>query len=149
MKKSNPTIAQLNELLAINYEAEKMYLEALKQVESEDLKHFFRAMAFERNEFCRFLGAEIIQKGGKPEYSDQMRGGLSRLWSKFKKGISKKDENVLFNEVCRIKTWSLEKYNAILDRVKHSEGIAQLLKKQRDTLERSLHSIQIGDRLIA
>ncbi|UKM65224.1 PA2169 family four-helix-bundle protein [Flavobacteriaceae bacterium GSB9] len=148
MKNSNPTIAQLNELLAINYEAEKVYLHALNQVESEDLKHFFRAMAFERHEFCRFLGAEIIQKGGHPEYIDQSKGGV-KIWDKFKQVISKKDESALFNEVCKIKTWSVKKYNSALKKFRFPENISQLIKNQRDTIESSLRSMQLGNRLIA
>ncbi|MFL1012525.1 PA2169 family four-helix-bundle protein [Flavisericum labens] len=149
MKNSNPTIAQLNELLAINYEAEKVYLHALNQVESEDLKHFFRARAFERSEFCRFLGAEIIQKGGQPEYLDQRKGGFDKLWVKFKQVVSKKDEYAIFDEVCKIKTWSVKKYNKVLKKFRFSENISQLLQNQRDTLERSMHSMQIGNRRIA
>lgn len=149
MKKSNPTITQLNELLAINNDAEKIYLDALHHVENEDLKNFFRAMAFERSEFCRFLGAEIIQKGGNPEYPEDEKGALTKLWSRLKQIISKNDEYALFDEICRMKTWTIDKYNDTLNKIKFSEHIAQLLQKQRDAIERSLHAIQIGDRQIA
>ena len=84
MKKSKQIISQLNELLALNYYAEKIYLDALNEVKNDYLKHFCRAMAFERNEFCRFIGAEIIQKGGEPKYPDHIKHKSDILWSNFK-----------------------------------------------------------------
>lgn len=148
MKTPNQIIQQLNELLAINNDIEKIYLDALNQVEDEALKHFFRAMAFERNEFCRFLGAEIIQKGGKPKYPEGKRQTSNKLWSNnFAYILSNKDEYELLDEVCEIKSWSIKNYDEIIDKVKFPESTVQLLIKQRDIIENSLNNLKVSESL--
>ena len=148
MKKPNQIIQQLNELLAINNDAEKIYLDALNQVEDEALKHFFRAMAFERNEFCRFLGAEIIQKGGEPKYPEGKRQTSNKLWStNFAYILSNKDEYELLDEVCKIESWSIKNYDEIIDKVKFPESTVQLLIKQRDIIENSLNNLKVSESL--
>jgi uncharacterized protein (TIGR02284 family) len=71
MSESSQKIRQLNQLLIINNNAEKAYLEALEIANDEGLKQFFRARAFERSEFCRYLGAEIRVLGGEPSYAGE------------------------------------------------------------------------------
>jgi len=148
MEKTEQIILKLNELLAINNDAEKIYLDVLKQVEDVALKNFFRAMAFERHELCRFLGAEIIQKGGEPKYPDHDRQTFSNLWStNFTYILSKKDEYAILDEVCEIKSWSLKKYYEIIDQIKFPENTVQLLIKQRDIIENSLNNLKISESL--
>ncbi|GAA4888863.1 hypothetical protein GCM10023311_11030 [Flaviramulus aquimarinus] len=148
MKKPNQIILKLNELLAINSDAEKIYLDALNQVEDEALKNFFRAMAFERNEFCRFLGAEILQEGGEPKYPEHKKHISVDLWSNNLTYIATiKDEYALLDEVCNIKSWSIKKYHEIIDKMKFPENTLQLLIKQRNTIENSLNNLKISESL--
>ncbi len=145
MKNSKLIISSLNDLLAINYYVEKIYLDALNEVEDEDLKHFCRAMAFERNEFCRYIGAEIIQQGGKPKYPDHIKHKSDILWSNFKYTICVNDNKALVEELIRIKTWSIDKYEDALKKVDFPEHIVELLIKQKTVLEKSLSSVQSND----
>ena len=150
MKKSNQIILQLNELLVINYNVEKIYLDVLNKVESENLKHFFRAMAFERSEFCRFLGAEIIQKGGKPDYSESSSQNTTDLWANNLIYIlSTKDEYAIIGAVCTIKSWSIEKYNAIIDKIMFTDNVVHLLIKQRSAITKGLSTIKANNTLIS
>jgi len=142
MENSKLIIAQLNELLAINYYGEKIYLDAFNEVENEDLKHFCRAMAFERIEFCRFIGAEIIQQGGEPKYPDHMKHKSNILRSNFRYIICINDDKALIDELIRIKTWSIDKYQECLNKVDFPEQIAELLEKQKTVLEKSLISVR-------
>lgn len=147
MKKSNQIILKLNELLAINNDAEKIYLEALNQVEDEALKNFFRAMAFQRNEFCRFIGAEILQEGGVPEYTEGISTSI-KLWSNNLMYIASiKDEYALLDEVCKIKSWSIEKYYEAIDKIKFPENIFQIIINQRNTIENSLDNLRVSESL--
>ncbi|GGZ85560.1 DUF2383 domain-containing protein [Algibacter mikhailovii] len=142
MKNTKLIISQLNELLALNYYAEKIYLDALNEVENEDLKHFCRAMAFERIEFCRFLGAEILQLKGNPKYPDHMRHESNMLQSNFRYTICVNDNKAIIDELIRIKTWSIEKYEESFKKVGFPEHIFTLLKNQKSILEQSLASVR-------
>ena len=142
MKNTKRIISQLNELLALNYYAEKIYLDAFHEVQNDYLKHFCRAMAFERNEFCRFIGAEIIQQGGKPKYPEHIKHKSDILWSNFKYTICVNDNKALVDELIRIKTWSIDKYEESLNKVDFPEPITALLLKQKAVLEESLISVK-------
>ncbi|WP_298530989.1 DUF2383 domain-containing protein [uncultured Algibacter sp.] len=142
MKNSKLIISQLNELLALNYYAEKIYLDALNEVKNDYLKHFCRAMAFERNEFCRYIGAEIIQQGGEPKYPDHIRHKSDILWSNFKYTVCVNDNKALVDELIRIKTWSIDKYEESLNKVDFPESIVNVLLKQKTVLEKSLISVK-------
>ena len=142
MKNTKRIISQLNELLALNYYAEKIYLDALNEVQNDYLKHFCRAMAFERNEFCRFIGAEIIQQGGTPKYPEHIKHKSDILWSNFKYTVCVNDNKALVDELIRIKTWSINKYEESLKKVDFPDSIANLLIKQKAILEKGLISVR-------
>lgn len=147
MKNPDQIILQLNELLALNNDAERIYLDVMNQVESQDLKNFFRALAFERSEFCRYLGAEIIQKGGEPVYSEHMKRTSSKLRINFKHVMSIKDEYALLDQVRGVMTWSIKKYYKITDNISFPERIFQLVSNQRDCIEKRLNTIIVSDGL--
>lgn len=143
MKRSNLIISRLNELLAINHYVEKIYLDALHEVENDHLKHFCRAMAFERSEFCRFIGAEIIQQGGEPKYPDHIKHKSDLLRSNLNYIICVGDNKALLAELIRIKTWSIEKYEENLKQVQYPEHISELLNNQKALLVSSLKSVEV------
>ncbi|TNJ45327.1 DUF2383 domain-containing protein [Tamlana fucoidanivorans] len=143
MKKAKLNTTPLNELLSINHYAEKLYLDALNEVEHEDLKHFFRAMAFERNEFCRFIGAEIIQLGGHPKYPSITKNDSNILSLNFKNNRLNNDYNDLVEQLIRIKTWSIDKYTEVLKQHRFSEELVQLLTNQKNILAGSLRAIKL------
>ena len=52
IKHSEKVKTKANNLLMMNYEAEKIYTDAHDIVHDDELKSFFRELAFERNEFA-------------------------------------------------------------------------------------------------
>ncbi|TBM99025.1 DUF2383 domain-containing protein [Hyunsoonleella flava] len=144
MAQQNQNIWQLNELLKINHIAEKSYLEALEATSNEELKQFFRARAFERNEFCRYLGAEIRMMGGIPDYSDT---NTKINWPDFKKILASKNARFLFTEINRIKSICLTHYNNVLNSYEFHEGLVKLLKEQRKIIGRSIGYMRYKDGL--
>ena len=64
MKKSKQITSYLNKLLIINYEAEKIFLQALEEVKNSILKNFFRVSGYERNQIIKQLDSNIRQKVG-------------------------------------------------------------------------------------
>ncbi len=144
MKQQHQKIWQLNELLKINHVAEKSYLEALESTNDKELKQFFRARAFERSEFCRYLGAEIRMMGGIPDYSDT---NTKINWPDFKNILASKNARFLFNEINRVKSICLTHYNNVLNNYQFHESLAELLKKQRKIIGSSISYMRYKDDL--
>lgn len=147
MVQLNEKIDQLNELLAINYNAERVYLEALESSDSEELKQFFRARAFQRNEFCRYLGAEIVLLGGTRNFANEIDVRTKINWPDFKKVIASKNPRNLFNEINRLKTICLTHYNRALNNFEFSDGLLQLLEKQKSIIGTSISFRRYQDAL--
>lgn len=61
MKYTEEISNKLNELLVKNYDAEKGHIDAYKNVDSNDLKIFFKRRATERSNFAKELRTEILQ----------------------------------------------------------------------------------------
>ncbi|MBC3758186.1 DUF2383 domain-containing protein [Hyunsoonleella sp. SJ7] len=147
MVQQTQKIRQLNQLLVINHNAERAYLEALESAENEELKQFFRARAFERNEFCRYLGAEIRLLGGAPNFSDTIDSKTKINWPDFKKVLASKNPRALFNEINRLKSACVAQYNRVLNSFEFQESLANLLEKQKQIIGSSISLMRYKDGL--
>jgi len=149
MKKSKLIIAHLNELLIVNYEAEKIFLQALDQIENSVLKNFFRVSGYERNQIIKQLDSNIRQKGGTPVYPEVSSNSNSELNSNLNEIISSKDEQLLLTEIGRMKLRDIQKYQNVLNDFDFSGSIEKILKHQKDTIVKSLYSIEVHKDLFA
>lgn len=147
MVQLSQNIAKLNELLNINHNAEKSYLEALEAADSEELKQFFRARAFERSEFCRYLGAEIRMLGGIPNFTDTIDTDTKINWPDFKKVIAAKNPRTLFSEINRLKSLCLTHYSRVLNNFEFHESLVRLLEKQMQIIGSSISLMRYKDGL--
>ena len=147
MTKLNQKINELNQLLIVNNNAEKAYLEALEITDNEELKQFVRARAFERSEFCRYLGAEIILLGGKPNYLEEADSKHKIKWPDFKKILANNNASHLFAEISRIKNICLTQYNTVLNNYDLPESLVNVLKNQRKIIGRSISFMRYRDGL--
>ncbi len=147
MTQQKQNIDQLNALLAINYNAEKVYLEALDAADSQDLKQFFRARAFERNEFCRYLSAEIRLLGGVPDFADAVETKPKINWPDFKKIIATKNPRTLFHEINRLKSSCLTHYNRVLNNFEFQESLVAILEQQKQSIGASISLMRYKDGL--
>ena len=114
MRQTDRILKKLNELLIMNYEAERIYLEALDIVKDENLKAFFRERGFERNEYGRQLRSEIKAFGFDPMSLDELSGDYYKIWIKFKKHLENQEEELMLDEICHIKELSIKTYDAVL-----------------------------------
>lgn len=149
MKKSKQINAQLNKLLIINYEAEIIFLRALEQVENSVLKNFFRVSGYERNQFIKNLDSNIRQNGGIPTYPEESLSSNRKLGSNLSEIIATKNERLLFTEIGKIQMSGIEKYQKTLDKFDFPEGVELLLKKHKNTIVKSLYSIEVHKDLFA
>lgn len=149
MKKLNKIYRKLNDLLLINYEAERIYLEALDIVKNENLKMFFRERGFERNEYGRQLRSEIKNFGGDPQTLDELSNDYYKIWISFKNYLEKGAEEEMFEEIHRIKDLSIKAYDETLRLHRLPPSVCKTLIDQRDKIEISMNSIRVRERLVA
>lgn len=144
MEKLNQKIRQLNQLLLINYQSERIYLKALESTNNLVFQQFFRARAFERNEFCRYLAAEIKQIGGLPNFNDDVKP-TNIKWPNLKKAILNKDSKALLNEIKRLKNICSSFYKKTIMECDLKGDILNVLQYQNHKIESFLTYSTITD----
>ena len=150
MKKiSNKKIKRLNDLLIMNYEAEKIYLEALDIVTDDNLKTFFRERGFERNEYGKQLRTEIKALGGEPKHLEGLSNEYHKIWTNFRNILKEGDETELLYEVCYIKQLSIDKYDELLHIHRLPISLCKTLVDQRDNIQSAMNLIRVNKRLVA
>ena len=150
IKHSEKVIAKANNLLMMNYEAEKIYLDAHDIVDDDNLKSFFRELAFERNEFVRALRNETINLGEKPKSFE----GLNKLsrayyifWKNLRPLLKETNTAELIDQICSIKEWGIDNYNDLLQEFNLSLSLCKLLVEQRDLLHYKMNSLKVRETL--
>lgn len=149
MTELHQKIDQLNNLLIINYATERVYLDAFEATTDPELKHFFKARAFQRNEFCRYLAAEIRVLGSAPMLTDMAESNLKKSLPDLRKVIASKNLRALFGEINKIKLSCLVHYNRALENLELSSSIVELLEKQKKAISSSLSMLARQDHLSA
>lgn len=150
MKYTEKISNQLNDLLVKNYDAEKGYLNAAEQVDSERLKLFFNERAAERSQFAKELRTEILRYGQIPEDSGSFKGVVHRNWMTLKALFSSNDEEAILEETIRGEKKSLEEYNEILscdDTLPPS--IEALLVKQKNAILSAINTAKLHEELVS
>jgi uncharacterized protein (TIGR02284 family) len=142
MKSLEKILSKLNNLLIMNYEIEKVYLEAQDLATDDDLKAFFRERSFERNEFSRQLRAEIIKLGGNPKQLHVSSSDFDRIWTNFRNFIISNNENDLMEEIFSLKRYNIEKYNELLRQINLPLSTCKLLLKQQDSIYNHMNAMK-------
>ncbi|WP_445731312.1 DUF2383 domain-containing protein [Mariniflexile sp.] len=149
MKFSEKILGMLNNLLVMNYEVEKVYLEALDLATESHLKTFFRERGFERNEFGRKLRGEIEKLEGTPKFLGMLSSDLYRISMNFKNFLLLNNEDELMEEVYRLKELSIEKYNELLREINLPLSTCKILVKQRDTIYSNMNAMKSREQFVA
>jgi len=140
MKYTEEISNKLNELLVKNYDAEKGYIDACKNVESSDLKMFFKRRASERSNFAKELRTEILQYGQVPEDSGSFKGAMHRNWMNLKSTFSSNDEQAILEEAIRGEEASLEEYNKLITEKNLPPTIDGLIAKHRIAIQGAINT---------
>ena len=150
MKYSEEISNKLNELLIKNYDAEKGYLNAIANVDSDRLKMFFKRRASERSEFAKELRTEILQYGEVPEDSGSLKGTLHRNWMSLKSTFSSNNEEAILEEAIRGEEASLKEYNDVISSdMVFPPTIDSLLIKQRDSIQAAINTNKVKEELVS
>ena len=149
MKYSEEISNKLNELLAKNYDAEKGYLNAIDNVESEKLKMYFKRRATERSQFAKELRTEILQYGEIPTDSGSFAGTMHRNWMTLKSTFSTNNEEAILEEAIRGEEASLEEYNELIKERNLPPTIDALLIKHRTAIQSAINSVKAKEELVS
>ncbi|WP_040247186.1 ferritin-like domain-containing protein [Psychroserpens mesophilus] len=149
MKYSEEISNKLNELLVKNYDAEKGYLNAIDNVESDRLKMFFKRRASERSEFAKELRTEILQYGEIPEDSGSFKGTMHRNWMSLKSTFSSNNEEAILEEAIRGEEASLEEYNELMKERNLPPSIDSLLVKHKNSIQAAINTEKVHEELVS
>jgi uncharacterized protein (TIGR02284 family) len=140
---------KLDELLIKNYDAEKGYIKAMKDIDDVNIKKFFRDRAAERSRFARQLRTEILTYGELPEDSGSFEGVVHRNWMSLKATFSTNNEEAILTEALRGEKASLEEYNDLLSDSTLPERLINLLREQRNAIEAAINSVRIYEEVVS
>ncbi|SFZ89566.1 conserved hypothetical protein [Flaviramulus basaltis] len=149
MKYSEKIIEKLNDLLIMNYEVEKIYLEALKNVTDNTLKTFFRERGLERYEFSIELKNEIKILDGNPEQLGELSKDFYKVKMNFRNLIFLENQNDLLDEVFSLKKVSIDKYNQLLMEPNLPLQLCRILIKQRDSIQATMRVLKRESAFVA
>ena len=149
MKYSEEISNKLNELLIKNYDAEKGYLNAMENVDSPELKMFFKRRATERSQFAKELRTEILRYGEIPEDSGSFKGTMHRNWMSLKSLFTSNDEEAILEEAIRGEEASLEEYKEILNDRTLPPSIDSLLIKQKNAIQAAINTEKVHEELVS
>ncbi|QQY83239.1 PA2169 family four-helix-bundle protein [Tamlana sp. s12] len=143
MKTKEKFISNLNSLLIMNAEVEKIYTELVDKVSDEDLKTFFSQQGMQRGEFSKDLKAKIVSLGGSYENKGRVQSELYKFWMNIRNFVMfNKSEESLMNEVRDMQGLTINKYNDLLRMLGLPLSICKLLIKQRDRIQDAKDSIE-------
>jgi len=149
MKYSEKISKKLNELLIKNYDAEKGYLEAIEQVDSDRLKLFFKRRASERSDFAKALRTEILRYGEDPVGSGSLEGLAHRNWMRLKSLFSSNNEAAILEEAIKGEEASFEEYNDILKDKSLPPSIESILIKQKNAIQAAINTEKVKEELVS
>ncbi|MDO6761456.1 DUF2383 domain-containing protein [Tamlana sp. 2_MG-2023] len=144
MKKNKRILMNLNGLLMVNQEVEKIYLELVDKVTDDELKYYFRTNSLKRKEFSEALKVEILNLGGScNKVGIQASSELSKFWMNVRNFVLLNDgEENLINEVREMQSLAINKYNELLRMLGLPLSVCKLLVKQRDIIQDSKDVIE-------
>ncbi|WP_194766847.1 DUF2383 domain-containing protein [Tamlana sp. I1] len=146
MKNNKKFLDNLNGLLIMNTEVEKIYLELISKVSDEGLKSFFREKGIQRNEFCRDIKLEIINLGGGYKYEGRLSTEFYKFWMNIRNFVLfNEDEGNLVHEVREMQALTINKYNDSLRALSLPLSTCKLLMKHRDSIQEAMDAIDRQD----
>lgn len=142
MKNFEKISNKLNELLVKNYDAEKGYINAMQNVDSDRLKPFFKERSEERSRFAMQLRTQILTYGGEPKESGSFSGLAHRNWMSLKSLFSSNDEEAILEETIKGEKASIEDYNDVLSMSNLPTTVETVLSSQKNSIRKVIHTAE-------
>lgn len=132
---------RLTNLMKKNYDAEKGFKKAAKNVKLAKLKSYFMDKAQERHDFGDQLKSELehfVEKTDKPMVH---KNTVFPTWIDINSWFFE-DDRSMFQEAIKGEVISIEEYNDVLKSKTLPYAVKELLKIQKHTIEHSLVNIK-------
>ncbi|MEP3838150.1 MAG: DUF2383 domain-containing protein [Algibacter sp.] len=151
MKYSEKLLKGLNDLLTLNLEVEKIYMEALSAVSDTELKTFFTESGLERNEFGKELKAEMEMYNTEMElkFDGKLENGFYVTWMNFRRLFLFEDKINLYEEICKLKELTIRKYDNLLSQKELPHSTIKVLEHHKAKIQNALNTIIIEKNLVA
>lgn len=142
MKYSEEVAKKLNALLEKNYDSEKGYLLAAEKIKDQDLKFFFNQRAKERYDFGHELKDEIRKFREAPDPGTSLKSDIFRGWMNIRSIVSSDNEAAFLKEVLRGEIAASDEYNEILQDRTIPPSTANILMRQRNSIDAALTKVK-------
>ena len=130
------SIGQLQDLLSINIDSQKGFLEASENVKDSDLKTLFAEFSQKRAHNAAELRTLISSAGEQPTNSGSLSGTVHRWWLDAKQALTGKDAKSILDEAERGEDSIKKVYENALSSVNESGA--------RALVERQYHNVMEG-----
>lgn len=134
----------LNDLLTKNYDAEKGYKEAAEKIEHSSLKSYFNEQAQNRYDFGHEIKALIAKYGGEPDKGTSITGDLHRVWIAIRDAFTSGDK-AIFDEAVRGEEAFSAEYGEMLTDEFLPEDMKEMVRKQKNSVDKALTSLKMMD----
>lgn len=140
-------IEKLNDLLTLNYDAEKGFIDAGNHVNQKELVKWFNDNAATRKNFQHELKAHIIALGGEPKEGTSFAGELHRVWMDWKTYLPTSKTEEMFQECLRGENAALEDYQEIIKEVNPPVATRDVLMKQINEINNNIKSLKTLEKM--
>ena len=131
----------LNDLLTRNHDAKEEYVEAGNGVNDRMLRQWLFDNSEKRTLYINEIQNQITILGGTPDHGSSFLGALHRAWIDFKSNIADGDVVVL-EECIRGEERAMEDYDKVLQEVKMTNEITNVIRRQRRNIQDSLNALR-------
>ncbi len=135
-------VANLQELLVKNYDANKGFKKAVKEVKDSELKEYFKIQAFQHHRYATQLDKLIHSLNHTPIEEGSTVGRFHRIWMDVLKTITGNDDKTIFEECKRGQTATMKEYKEKLRDQRFPPEIKETLKKHLVELELTLEEVK-------
>lgn len=137
----------LNVLLTRNYDAEKGFERAEKEVQNPNIKGFFRKNYKKRYQFGHEIKEMVENLGGKPNRGSSLVGDAHRMWMNIKETFAKNSESAVIKECLRGEKIIIKDYKKALKSPAIRKDYREKLQDQLDFIKASKEEME-GMRMV-
>ncbi|HET8804606.1 MAG TPA: PA2169 family four-helix-bundle protein [Aequorivita sp.] len=135
-------VNNLQDLLEKNYDAEKGFTKAMKDVKNQNLKRFLQQQAVQRGRFVNELSQEIKNLNEQPKDSGSFTGDLHRTWIDIKSSVAGNTDEAVLEECIRGEKASWKEYEEKLQNKNFPSNISSVLQNQATEIHNTLNRVK-------
>ena len=132
----------LNVLLTRNYDAEKGFEKAEKEVKNSDLKSFFKENYKKRYQFGHEIKEMIESLGGNPNKGSSLIADAHRFWMNLKELFAKNSEKAIIKECLRGEKIIIKDYEKALKSPAIRKDYREQLEEQLEYIRKSKEELK-------